>query len=106
VLIARSRTTHLIVFHSLVQVVDYITEVVFADENTGAEKEKGAAAGAKQSNGKKDEKNEAKKGGKNGAKAAAAIDRVSAQEAAESLIDLALAEGSMDNITAVVVKYL
>jgi serine/threonine protein phosphatase PrpC len=81
-----------------VQVVDYITEVVFADENTGAEKENGAAAGAKQSNGKKDEKN--------GAKAAAAIDRVSAQEAAESLIDLALAEGSMDNITAVVVKYL
>jgi hypothetical protein len=89
-----------------VQVVDYITEVVFADENTGAEKENGAAAGAKQSNGKKDEENGAKKDGKNGAKAAAAIDRVSAQEAAESLIDLALAEGSMDNITAVVVKYL
>lgn len=86
------------------QVVSYITEVVLADENSGAAKESLASDDAKKGNNKA-----SSKGGKKGSTAvvpAPALVRVSAQEAAESLIDLALSEGSMDNITAVIVKYL
>jgi hypothetical protein len=39
-------------------------------------------------------------------KAAKAMGLVSASEAATSLIDLALADGSTDNISAIVVKYV
>lgn len=88
---------------AVAQVVSYITEVVLADENSGAAKGNSASDDAKKGNTNT-------KAGKKGAAAAVApstaIERVSAQEAAESLIDLALSEGSMDNITAVIVKYL
>ena len=74
--------------------VDYIAEVVLKEENSGAQKN-GSTNGSK---------NGTKNGSKNGTKTEE--NSVSAQEAAESLIDLALAEGSTDNISAIIVKHL
>lgn len=75
--------------------IEYLTQIVFVEENSTenkkpAQNEKNASKKAK--NGEK--KEEEKKTG------------TSAQEAAESLIDLALAEGSTDNISAVVLRFL
>lgn len=63
------------------EVIDYLTQIVLVEENV-------AAKNVSSKNGK-DEKNV-----------------VTAQEAAESLIDLALAEGSTDNISAIVLRHL
>ena len=78
--------------------VDYIAEVVLKEENSGAQKN-GSTNGSKNGS-----KNGTKNGSKNGTKTEE--NSVSAQEAAESLIDLALAEGSTDNISAIIVKHL
>ena len=74
--------------------VDYVAEVVLKEENSGAQKN-GSTNGSK---------NGTKNGSKNGTKTEE--NSVTAQEAAESLIDLALAEGSTDNISAIIVKHL
>jgi hypothetical protein len=82
------------------QVIDYIAEVVLKDENS-------APPSDATSNGKKGPKSGSKNGEKKSqAVVAATVNSVSAQEAAESLIDLALEEGSTDNISAIIVKYL
>lgn len=72
--------------------VDYLAEVVFAEENS--ENKVVPAVN----------KVVAKNGNKKALVEASSSSGVSAQEAAESLIDLALAEGSTDNISAIVVK--
>lgn len=61
------------------EVIDYLTQIVLVEENS-------AASGSKIGKEKKA--------------------TVTAQEAAESLIDLALAEGSTDNISAIVLRHL
>lgn len=67
------------------EVIDYLTQIVLVEENVAA-------------------KNGSKNGSKNGKEEKKTM--VTAQEAAESLIDLALAEGSTDNISAIVLKHL
>lgn len=74
---------------------DYICEVVLKDENSAPLVQNGA-----------EKKGDAKKNGQKNGKIVPALNSVSAQEAAASLIDLALAEQSTDNISAVIVKYL
>jgi serine/threonine protein phosphatase PrpC len=92
------------------EVVDYLTQIVLADENSENSGAKIVSVNKNvpdKSSGK--DKNGKNKNGKdkNGSKEAEEQKSgVTAQEAAESLIDLALAEGSTDNITAVVLRYL
>lgn len=71
--------------------IEYLTQIVFVEENS-VENKKPAQNNKKAKNGAKEEVE--KKTG------------TSAQEAAESLIDLALTEGSTDNISAIVLRYL
>lgn len=73
--------------------VDYLAQIVLKEENS--------------ENTDAPVQNGAKNGAKNGSKVEAKKENsVTAQEAAESLIDLALAEGSTDNISAIVLKHL
>ncbi len=78
--------------------IDYLAEIVLKEENS---ENKIVPAIVVTKNGAN---------GKNGSKKALVestqSSSVTAQEAAESLIDLALAEGSTDNISAIVVKGL
>lgn len=78
--------------------IDYLAEIVLKEENS---ENKIVPTNTASKNGAKD------KNGANGKTVASTQgSSVSAQEAAESLIDLALAEGSTDNISAIVVKGL
>lgn len=74
--------------------VDYLAEIVLKEENSENTDAPLQNKGAKN-------------GAKNGSKVEAKKESsVTAQEAAESLIDLALAEGSTDNISAIVLRHL
>mmetsp|Transcript_112273 Transcript_112273/g.220105 ORF Transcript_112273/g.220105 Transcript_112273/m.220105 type:complete len:379 (+) Transcript_112273:88-1224(+) len=98
------------------EVTDYICEVVLKDENSTPSTEVNVQINSKNGSDKNgnnsnknsgnNKKNGSKNGSVNGQKEPVALSTVTAQEAAGSLIDLALAEESTDNISAVIVKFL